>query len=158
MQIFDRQISASIKPTRHDLNFDHFKYVVENCRSADKMEIGLTGFTKESLIEFYPKLEDGLTGTEDHIPFLVAGTQVLNDEVWYWFLATPLVNHYWFRVTLEAKKLIKKKKQQHKDKRHLVQVWSGHTASIKWLNILNFKEISHYNVLNEKILIVENRT
>ena len=50
------------------------------------------------------------------------------------------------------------KKNQHKDKRHLVQVWSGHKASITWLNILNFKEISHYYVENEKILIVENRT
>jgi len=157
MQIFDRQISASIKPTRHDLNFDHFKYVVENCRSADKMEIGLTGFTKESLIEFYPKLEDGLTGTEDHIPFLVAGTQVLDDEVWYWFLATPLVNSHWLRVTREARKFVKRKMSQHKDKRHLVQVWSGHKASITWLNILKFNQVGHYHVGNEKILIVENR-
>ena len=107
----------------------------------------------------YDKLEDRLTGTEENnIPFLVAGTQVYEDEVWYWFLATPLVNHYWFRVTLEAKKLIKKKLKQHKDKRHLVQVWSGHKASIRWLNILNFKQINHYYVGNEKILIVENRT
>lgn len=159
MQIFDWQIPTIAKPTRHKLNFPHFEYVVNNCRQADNVEIELTGFTKKSLIEMYDKLEDGLTGTEENnIPFLVAGTQVYEDEVWYWFLATPLVNHYWFRVTLEAKKLIKKKLKQHKDKRHLVQVWSGHKASIRWLNILNFKEINHYYVGNEKILIVENRT
>ena len=61
-------------------------------------------------------------------------------------------------ITVKAKKLIQKKKKQHKDKRHLVQVWSGHKASISWLNILKFKEISHYYVGKEKILIVENRT
>tara|TARA_A100001388_G_scaffold268978_1_gene244727 strand:+ start:5956 stop:6435 length:480 start_codon:yes stop_codon:yes gene_type:complete len=159
MWIFDGQISTSIKPTRHKLNFKHFKYVIENCRKADDIEIQLTGFTKQSLINIYDELEDGLTGTEENnIPFLVAGTQVNEDEVWYWFLATPLVNHYWLRVTIEAKKLIQKKKKQHKDKRHLVQVWSGHKASISWLNILKFKEISHYYVGKEKILIVENRT
>ena len=135
------------------------EYVIENCRKADDIEIQLTGFTKQSLINIYDELEDGLTGTEENnIPFLVAGTQVNEDEVWYWFLATPLVNHYWLRVTIEAKKLIQKKKKQHKDKRHLVQVWSGHKASISWLNILKFKEISHYYVGKEKILIVENRT
>ena len=159
MQIFDWQIPTSIKPTRHKLNLPHFEYVVNNCRRADNIEIGLTGFTKKSLIEMYPLLEDGLTGTQENdIPFLVAGTQINKDEIWYWFLATPLVNHYWFRVTLEAKKFVKKKKNQFKNKRHFVQVWSGHKASIRWLNILKFKEISHYKVGNEKILIVENRT
>ena len=109
MQIFDWQIPTTIKPTRHKLNFPHFEYVVNNCRQADNIEIGLTGFTKKSLIKMYDELEDGLTGTEENdIPFLVAGTQINNDEIWYWFIATPLVNHYWFRVTLEAKKLIKK--------------------------------------------------
>ena len=52
MRIFDRQISASIEPTRHKLNFEHFKYVVENCRKADNIEISLTGFTKETLGAF----------------------------------------------------------------------------------------------------------
>ena len=51
MRIFDRQISASIEPTRHKLNFEHFKYVVENCRKADNIEISLTGFTKETLVK-----------------------------------------------------------------------------------------------------------
>ncbi len=158
MWIFDRQISARLKPIRHKLNFEHFKYVVQNCRRADNIEIGLTGFNKDTLIEMYPLLEDGLTGTERDIPFLVAGTQIVEDELWYWFLATPLVNSHWLRVTREARKFVNQKINQHKDKRHLVQVWSGHKASITWLNILNFKEISHYYVENEKILIVENRT
>ena len=70
MRIFDRQISASIEPTRHKLNFEHFKYVVENCRKADNIEISLTGFTKETLVNSFATLEDGLTGTEDTIPFL----------------------------------------------------------------------------------------
>ena len=158
MQIFDGQIPTKLKPTRHKLNFPHFEYVVNNCRQADNVEIGLTGFTKKSLIKMYDELEDGLTGTEENnIPFLVAGTQLQDDELWYWFLATPLVNHYWIRVTREAKNLIKKKKKQYQNKRHLVQVWSGHKASISWLNILKFKEVSHYYVGNEKILIVENR-
>lgn len=158
MWIFDRQISAKLKPIRHKLNFEHFKYVVQNCRQADDVEIGLTGFNKDTLIEMYPLLEDGLTGTERDIPFLVAGTQIVEDELWYWFLATPLVNSHWLRVTREARKFVNQKLEQHKDKRHLVQVWSGHKASITWLNILNFKEISHYYVEKEKILIVENRT
>lgn len=158
MWIFDRQISANVKPIRHKLNYEHFKYVVENCRQADNIEIGLTGFSKQTLIDLYPQLEDGLTGTEGDLPFLVAGTQVVDKEVWYWFLATPLVNSHWLRVTREARKFVNSKLEEHKDKRHLVQVWSGHKASITWLNILNFKEISHYNVGNEKILIVENRT
>ena len=158
MQIFDWQVSTKIKPTRHKLNLPHFEYVVNNCRIADNKEIELTGYTKKSLINIYPNLEDGLTGTQEHdIPFLVAGTQLFDDAVWYWFLATPLVNHYWIRVTREAKNLIKKKKKQYQNKRHLVQVWSGHKASISWLNILKFKEVSHYYVGNEKILIVENR-
>jgi hypothetical protein len=158
MRIFDRQISASIEPTRHKLNFEHFKYVVENCRKADNIEISLTGFTKETLVNSFATLEDGLTGTEDTIPFLVAGTQITGDECWYWFLATPLVNSHWLRITREAKNLIKRKKQQYQNKKHLVQVWSGHKASITWLNILKFKETSHYFVGKEKILIVENRT
>ena len=157
MQIFDWQVSAKIKPTRHKLNLPHFEYVVNNCRIADNKEIELIGYTKKSLIEMYQHLEDGLTGTQEHdIPFLVAGTQIVNDAVWYWFLATPLVNHYWIRVTREAKEFVQKKMNEHKDKRHLVQVWSGHKASISWLNILKFNEVSHYNVGNEKILIVEN--
>ena len=73
-----------------------------------------------------------LTGTENNIPFLVAGTQVVNDEVWYWFIATPLVNEHWFRITREAKKFVQQKKKEHKDKKHLVQVWSGHRSSVGW--------------------------
>lgn len=158
MQFFDRQISARIAPTRHTLNYKHFEYVVNNCRKADEMEMNLCGFTKTSLIKIFDELEDGLTGTENDIPFLVAGTQIIENEVWYWFLATPLVNSHWLRVTREAKNLIKRKKEQHKDKRHLVQVWSNHTNSVAWLNILNFTEVEHFFVGNEKMLIVENRT
>lgn len=158
MQLFDWKIPTTIKPTRHKLNFDHFEYVVNNCRAADEIELGLTGHTKEKLISMYNELEDGLTGTENDIPFLVAGTQVVDKEIWYWFLATPLVNHHWLRITREARNFIKEKKIQHKDKRHLVQVWSGHKASVGWLNILKFNEIDQYFVGKEKILIVENRT
>lgn len=157
MQLFDKQIQSNIKPTRHNLNRPHFEYVVQNCRQADVIEMNLCGFTQQSLIGIYDELEDGLTGTENEIPFLVAGTQVVKDEVWYWFLATPLVNSHWLRVTREAKNLIKRKKEQHKDKRHLVQVWSKHTNSVVWLNILKFTEIDHFFVGNEKMLIVENR-
>lgn len=157
MQFFNRQISAVEKPIRHKLNLPHFTYVVNNCRKADEIEMGLTGFTKKSLIELYPQIEDGLTGTERDIPFLVAGTQIVGNEIWYWFLATPLVHSHWIRVTREARDFIKRKKLEHKDKYHRVQVWSGHTSSIEWLNILKFQPINHYYVGDEKILIVENK-
>lgn len=157
MQLFDWQISTDIKPKRHNLNFKHFEYVVNNCRHADNLEIGLIGYSKKSLIEMYPLLEDGLTGTEEHIPFLVAGTQIIGDEIWYWFLATPLINSYWFRVTREARDFVNRKKLEYPFAHHLVQVWSGHKRSVEWLNILKFKEQRHYFVGKEKILIVENR-
>ena len=63
MQLFDWQIPTDIKPKRHNLNFKHFEYVVNNCRHADNLEMGLTGYSKKSLIEMFPLLEDGLTGT-----------------------------------------------------------------------------------------------
>ena len=157
MQLFDRQVRTWVRPVRHKLNFPHFSYVINNCRKADEIEMGLTGHNKQNLIAMFPHLEDGLTGTENNIPFLVAGTQVVNDKVWYWFIATPLVNEHWFRITREAKKFVQQKKKEHKDKKHLVQVWSGHRSSVGWLNILKFSPIEHYFVGKEKILIVENK-
>lgn len=52
---------------------------------------------------------------------------------------------------------MQQKKKEHKDKKHLVQVWSGHRSSVGWLNILKFSPIEHYFVGKEKILIVENK-
>lgn len=114
MQLFDRQVRTWVRPVRHKLNFPHFSYVINNCRKADEIEMGLTGHNKQNLIAMFSHLEDGLTGTENNIPFLVAGTQVVNDEVWYWFIATPLVNEHWLELHEKQRSLCNKRKKNTK--------------------------------------------
>ncbi len=145
------------QPVRHELNYPHFKYVVENCRVADEMECMLMGYTKQKLLDKYNQMEDGVTGTYYNYPFLAAGTHVIDDEVWYWFFATPVVKDFFIRITREANRLIKKSMIKHPDKRHLVQVWSKHHHSVKWLNTLKFKRFSSYNVGDEEIYLVERK-
>lgn len=145
------------QPVRHDLNFSHFKYVVNKCRIADEMEFMLMGFTKTAVLTTYNELEDGVTGTYHGVPFLAAGTYVDNDEVWYWFIATPLVKDFFVRITREANALIKRSMEKHPTKRHLVQVWSKHADSVKWLNTLKFKQYASYYVGDEEIYLVERK-
>lgn len=145
------------QPVRHDLNYKHYKYVLENCRFCDQQEMMLMGYTKQRLLEKYSELEQGVTGTYHGIPFLASGTHILGDECWYWFFATPLANDFFIRISGEAERLIKNSMQKHQDKRHLVQVWSRHDQSVKWLNMLKFKHFSSYYVGDEEILLVERK-
>ena len=145
------------QPIRHPLNFKHFKYVVDNCRVADQMEIMLMGYTKSHLLNKYDQLEDGVTGTYYGVPFLAAGTHVIDDEGWNWFISTPLVKDFFVRITREALQLINRSMKKHPTKRHVVQVWSKHVDSIKWLNTLKFKQFASYYVGDEKIYLVERK-
>ncbi|MAG25282.1 hypothetical protein CMI47_06850 [Candidatus Pacearchaeota archaeon] len=145
------------QPVRHSLNFTHFRYVVNNCRVADEMEFMLMGYTKALILNKYEELEDGVTGTYYGVPFLASGTHVIDDEVWYWFVATPMVKDFFIRITREANQLIKRSMKKHPTKRHVVQVWSKHADSIKWLNTLKFKQFGSYTVGDEKIYLVERK-
>ena len=145
------------QPVRHPLNFEHYEYVINNCRDVDLQEITLMGYTRTRLLQKFDELENGVTGTYHDIPFLAAGTHVQNQEVWYWFIGTPLANDFFVRISGEAERLIKDSMARHPDKKHLVQVWSKHSQSVKWLNKLKFYEISHYLQGDEKILIVERK-
>ena len=145
------------QPVRHPLNFEHYEYVINNCRDVDLQEITLMGYTRNRLIRKFDELEDGVTGSYHNIPFLAAGTHVIDDEVWYWFIGTPLANDFFFRISGEARQLIEKSMQRHPDKRHLVQVWSRHTQSVKWLNMLKFNKIDRYFQGHEEIFIVERK-
>ena len=145
------------QPVRHKLNYPHFEYVANNCRVADELESMFMGYTKKNLLQKFNQLEDGVTGTYYHYPFLAAGTHVMDDEVWYWFFATPIVKDFFIRITREAENLIKRSMIKHPDKRHLVQVWSKHIDSVKWLNTLKFKQFSSYYVGDEEIYLVERK-
>lgn len=145
------------QPVRHDLNFLHYEYVINNCRKVDEYEIMLMGYTKPRLIKKFDELEDGVTGTYHGTPFLASGTHILRNECWYWFIGTPLANDFFVRISREAEELIQKSMNKHQDKRHLVQVWSKHTQSVAWLNMLKFKRISSYWQGNEEIYIVERK-
>jgi hypothetical protein len=145
------------RPVRHDLNYSHYKYVLNNCRFCDSQEMMLMGYTKQKLLEKYPEFEMGVTGTWHDIPFLVSGTHIIEDQCWYWFFATPLANDFFIRISGEAERLIKKSMNKHPDKRHLVQVWSKHIQSVKWLNMLKFKHFSSYYVGDEEIYLVERK-
>lgn len=139
------------------LNFSQFKYVIDNCRVADQLEYMLTGYTKKELLNKYEELEDGIIGTYYNRPFLCAGTYVIDDEVWYWFFATPVVKDFFLKITREAENLIQRSMKKHPNKRHVVQVWSKHTQSVKWLNILKYKKFSSYYVGDEEIYLVERK-
>jgi hypothetical protein len=145
------------QPVRHDLNFEHYEYVINNCRKVDEYEIMLMGYTKPRLIRKFDDLEGGVTGTYHGTPFLAAGTHVLTKECWYWFIGTPLANDFFVRISKEAERLIRDSMEKHPDKRHLVQVWSKHTQSVAWLNMLKFKRISSYYQGSEEIFIVERK-
>jgi hypothetical protein len=145
------------QPVRHPLNFEHYEYVINNCRDVDLQEITLMGYTRTKFIKNFDNLDDGVTGTYHGIPFLASGTHIMGNECWYWFIGTPLCNDFFFRISGEAERLIKKSMSKHPNKKHLVQVWSKHKQSVKWLNMLKFKQIDHYMQGNEKIYIVERK-
>ena len=145
------------QPVRHPLNFEHYEYVINNCRDVDLQEITLMGYTRQRLIRKFDELENGVTGTCHGIPFLAAGTHVIGDEVWYWFIGTPLANDFFIRISGEAERLVRDSMSRHPDKRHLVQVWSQHHQSVKWLNMLKFNRTDHYFQGNEQIFIVERK-
>ena len=145
------------KVIQRPLNFKHYKYVLENCRVADRIEMMLTGYTKNKVLEKYVEMEDGVIGSHQGIPFVASGTHVIKNEVWYWFFATPIVKDFFIKITHEANKLINKTFKKHPDKKHYVQVWSKHTDSIEWLNTLKFQQFGSYFVGNEQILLVERK-
>lgn len=145
------------QPVRHDLNFEHYEYVLNNCRHYDHQEMMLMGYTKQRLIKKFDEYESGVTGTYHGIPFLASGTHLLGNECWYWFFATPLANDFFVRISGEAERLVKNSIERHPKKRHLVQVWSKHTQSVAWLNMLKFKRFDSYYVGNEEIYLVERK-
>ena len=145
------------QPVRHPLNFEHYEYVLNNCRHYDYQEMMLMGYTKRRLIQKFDEYEYGVTGTYHDIPFLASGTHIIGDEVWYWFFGTPLANDFFIRISGEAERLIQDSMKRHPEKRHLVQVWSKHRQSVQWLNMLKFKRFSNYYVGDEEIFLVERK-
>jgi 2'-5' RNA ligase len=138
----------------HNLNFDHYQYVIDNMRQWDLTEIKLQGYTKTELFEMFNKLQ-GVTATHNNIPVLCGGIQKFPNICWYWFFATPLVKEFFKNITREARKMIKSNIKKHSNDRHIVQVWSGHQESVKWLNILKFETFSSFYVGKEEILLME---
>ena len=147
------------KPDRlvtHDLNFDHYEYVINNMRHWDHMEIMLMGFTKPLLVRHFDHMR-GLTATHDDTPVLAAGYKQTEDACWWWFFGTPMVRDFFNEITTGSNRYIEKVMQQHRHKRHVVQVWNKHQDSVKWLNILKFQQFSSYRVGAEEILLVERK-
>lgn len=140
----------------HPLNRQHYQYVVNHMRWWDEMEIMLQGYTKKRMLDMFDDLH-GVSATHGDIPVLCAGYQTFPNVYWYWFIATPMVAEHFVDITRNAQKMIEKNEQETPDARHIVQVWNKHQHSIKWLNILNFKQFSSFNVGNEQILLVERK-
>ena len=140
----------------HPLNKKHFEYVINHMRWWDEMEIMLQGYTKKKMLEMFDNLH-GVSATYKNIPLLCAGYQTFPNIYWYWFLATPMVTEHFVDITRQARNMIKKNEQQTPKARHIVQVWNKHQHSVKWLNILNFKPFSSFQVGNEQILLVERK-
>jgi hypothetical protein len=140
----------------HDLNFDHYEYVVNNMRHWDQMEIMLMGFTKHSLLKYFDRMR-GITATYQGTPVLAAGHQLTDFECWYWFFGTPMVKDFFKKITSGSNHFIENSMRTYPYKRHVVQVWKKHQDSVKWLNMLKFYPFASYHVGAEEILLVERK-
>ena len=147
-----RQANLQVQP----MTRNHYDYVVRNMRQWDEMEVMLQGYTKTQLMEMFDNLH-GVSATHQDIPVLCAGYQTFPKVYWYWFFATPMVRDFFIDITRHAQEMIRENEQRDPDARHVVQVWNKHQDSVKWLNILNFKPFSSFNVGNEQILLVERK-
>lgn len=128
------------------LTKERLDYVWSNLRPQDKIECELQGMDENNYQNLLAYSDNPLAGLKSKTPFCCFGVIPRERVIHHWFVGTTQLDDepkLWFLIHPIAKAWIAREGAKHFGKKQVVEVWEGHTQSIKWLKRLGFGFTPH---------------
>ena len=133
-------------------------HILDNLREHDKVELSVVGMTRENAFERLSQCDETQIGSYDGEPVAVIGYMTTAATIRFNFFSTNECNKHWLLITRMAKAYVQYNIKKYPQLRPIIEVWEGHSTSVRWLKILGFKPTGAYrHTPYGKMLFVEYR-
>ena len=137
---------------------EQFFYIWDNLREHDRIELTVVGVTRENAIERMSWCDETQIGSIDGVPLAVIGYVTTAATIRFNFFATDECDKHWLLITRMSKAYVQYNIKKHPHLRPIIEVWEGHSTSVRWLKLLGFKPTGAYrHTPFGKMLFVEYR-
>ena len=135
---------------------EHVTHIWNNLREADKVELAVDGMTAENAFQYISHWNEAQCGLADGEPVAIFGYTQTAATIRFNFFCTPRADSFWKTITKTAKSYIKWNVRNFPQLRPVIEVWEGHTQSLRWLKHLGFKPTGAFRYTpHGKLIFVE---
>lgn len=137
------------------VNIHNLTHIWESMRTRDRQELALQGMTDETYISVILNLEFVACAKYKGEPVAIIGYGK-NANIWLVFFGTPALDQHQLLFIKTGKQFVDCVVEKEFPARILVEVWSEHKDSLRWLSLLGFKNTAYLpRRRGEQFLVME---
>jgi hypothetical protein len=119
-------------------------FIIQNLRPADETELLAAGITPKNAWEKLQSCDENIAVEIDGEPLCVFGYVLTAATIRFNFFGTQKVEQNWKQITRSVRSYMHYYIRKYPTLKGVIEVWEGHTTSIRWLKLLGFAETAAY--------------